>query len=102
MTFFVKKSYLCTGIKFIKTMISKRIQGKKRNKLLRYKAVQDEFNKHDCLRIPITVIWRDFIYPKFFISRDTLYRILSTPVEEELRAVEQEIQKLNTQQPSLF
>lgn len=83
-------------------MISKRIQGKKRNKLLRYKAVLDEFNKHDCLRIPITVIWRDFIYPKFFISRDTLYRILSTPIEEELQSVEEEMKKTTTGQPSLF
>lgn len=59
-------------------------QGRKRNQLLRYQAIMEEFNKHDCRYIPITVIWREFIYPKFFISRDTLYRILNTPIEQEL------------------
>lgn len=62
----------------------KREIGAKRNKLLRYKLIMDEFNKHDCRYIPITVIWREFIYPKFFISRNTLYKILNTPIEEEL------------------
>lgn len=62
-------------------------QGRRRNQLLRYQAVMEEFNKHDCRLIPITVIWREYIYPKFFISRDTLYRILSTPIEEELASL---------------
>ena len=47
----------------------------------------EEFNKHDCRLIPITVIHREYIYPKFHISRDTLYRILNTPIEEELKKV---------------
>lgn len=55
----------------------------------------EEFNKHDCRYIPITVIHREFIYPKFHISRDTLYRILNTPIEEEL-------EEINRQQPTLF
>lgn len=69
--------------------------GRKRNLLRRYKAVMDEFNKHDCRYIPIAVIYREFIYPKFHISRDTLYRILSTPIEEEL-------DEIDRQQPTLF
>ncbi|MDY3547343.1 hypothetical protein PG291_01845 [Riemerella anatipestifer] len=69
--------------------------GRKRNLLKRYKLVMEEFNKHDCRYIPITVIHREFIYPKFNISRDTLYRILNTPIEEEL-------EKINHQQPTLF
>lgn len=69
--------------------------GRKKNLLRRYKAVMDEFNKHDCRCIPITVIHREFIYPKFFISRDTLYRILNTPINEELQEIEQI-------QPTLF
>ncbi|MDY3352271.1 hypothetical protein PG357_09800 [Riemerella anatipestifer] len=69
--------------------------GRKRNLLKRYKLVMEEFNKHDCRYIPITVIHREFIYPKFNISRDTLYRILNTPIEEEL-------EKINCQQPTLF
>lgn len=55
----------------------------------------DEFNKHDCRRIPITVIYRDYIYPKFHISRDTLYRILNTQIELELENIE-------LRQPTLF
>ena len=48
-------------------------QGYQRNQLLRYKAIMDEFNRHDYRYMPISVIWREFIYPKFFISRGTLY-----------------------------
>nr|DAJ29997.1 MAG TPA: hypothetical protein [Caudoviricetes sp.] len=48
----------------------------------------DEFNKYDARIIPISTIWREYIYPKFHISRETLYRILSTPIEEELEKVE--------------
>ena len=62
-------------------------QGRRRNQLLRYQAIMEEFNKHDCRYIPIAVIWREFIYPKFFISRDTLYRILNTPIEDELASL---------------
>lgn len=69
--------------------------GRKRNQLLRYKAIMDEFNKHDCRYIPIAVIWREFIYPKFFISRDTLYRILNTPIEDELATLPPASKQLN-------
>ena len=48
---------------------------RKANMMLRDEAVLEEFNKHDARYIPIAVIWREFIYPKFFISRQTLYRI---------------------------
>lgn len=57
--------------------------GKKKNLRHRYRLVMEEFNKHDCRHIPIAVIYREYIYPKFGISRDTLYRILNTPVEDE-------------------
>lgn len=57
-------------------------QSKRRNKMLRNKAIMEEFNKYDCRLIPISVIWREFIYPKFFISRGTLYQILNSCVEE--------------------
>lgn len=75
---------------------SNRRKGQKKNNLLRYQKIMDEFNQHDCRIIPITVIWREFIYPKFHISRETLYRILKTPIEDEL----QELNK--TDQTSLF
>lgn len=48
-----------------------RREASRRNQLLRYQAVMEEFNRHDARYIPITVIWREFIYPKFFISRKT-------------------------------
>ena len=51
----------------------------RRNQLLRYQAVMNEFNAHDARYIPITVIWREFI------SRKTLYHILNIDVEQELK-----------------
>ena len=62
-----------------------RREASRRNQLLRYQAVMKEFNRHDARYIPITVIWREFIYPKFFISRKTLYHILNTDVASEIR-----------------
>lgn len=59
--------------------------GRKRNLLLRYKAIMDEFNKYDCRIIPINTIYRNYIKPKFNISRDTMYRILNTDIETELK-----------------
>lgn len=63
-------------------------KGRERNKLLRYQKIMEEFNKHDCRYIPITTIHKNFIYPKFFISRDTLYRILNTDIDEELKELD--------------
>ena len=59
-------------------------KGKRKNMLLRYKSIMEEFNKYYHYDIPITVIQRKYIYPKFFISRDTLYRIFNTQIDEEL------------------
>lgn len=67
--------------------IKPQILGRRRNLLHRYKLVMEEFNKHDCRLIPIAVIHREFIYPKFGISRETLYRILNTPIEEERQKI---------------
>lgn len=61
--------------------------GRKRNLLHRYKLVMEEFNKYDCRITPITVIHREYIFPKFGISRDTLYRILNCAIDEELEKV---------------
>ena len=59
--------------------MEKQRKGYRRNQL-----IMDEFNLHDCRYVPISVIWREFIYPKFFISRKTLYRVLSMDIEKEL------------------
>lgn len=56
-----------------------------KNTLLRYKAIQDEYIKHKNEDIPTTVVWRKHIYPKFFISRTTLYNVLGTPVNKQLK-----------------
>lgn len=66
-------------------MDDSRREASRRNQLLCYQAVMEEFNRHDARYIPITVIWREFIYPKFFISRKTLYHILNTDVASEIR-----------------
>ncbi|PTD14381.1 hypothetical protein [Flavobacterium columnare] len=59
----------------------------KKNALLRYKAIQEEFLKHKNEDIPLTRVWRNYIYPKFFISKTTLYNILGTPIEKELKQI---------------
>jgi len=62
--------------------------------MLKYQAVMLEFEQHDCNEVPITVIWRKYIYPKYFISRQTLYRIFSTNVEETLDKVKKHGEQL--------
>ncbi len=61
----------------------------RKNLLLRYKAIMEEFDKYDCRTIPITTIWRKYIFPKFHISRETLYKIFNTDIEGELRSIEE-------------
>jgi hypothetical protein len=67
--------------------VSKQSIGRKKNLLHRYKIVLEEFNRHYTPHSNISAIHRDIIYPKFGISRDTLYRIFNTPIEEELEKV---------------
>ncbi len=61
--------------------------GRKRNTLLRYKDILTDFQNHKTEDIPTTVVWRKYIYPKYHISRTTLYNILATPVNKELKEV---------------
>jgi len=70
-------------------------KGIKTNKLLRYQAIKEEYNAHRRLGIPTAVIWREHIYPKYFISRTTLYNILCTSVNKEL-------QEMHNEQLSMF
>lgn len=58
--------------------------GLKRNRLLRYKAIKEDYDHYRRLGVPTTVIWREHIYPKYFISRTTLYNILCTSIHKEL------------------
>ncbi len=78
--------------------------GQRRNLLLRYKMVMEEVDKHDLRDIAITRLHRKYIYPKFHISRDTLYRIFNTDIDSELTKLDEEeknLQVVDTQQ-SLF
>ena len=61
----------------VERMLIESDHSRQQNLALRDRAVIEEFNRHDARYIPITVIWREFIHPKFFISRQTLYRILN-------------------------
>ncbi|MDB0603173.1 hypothetical protein PL373_18980 [Tenacibaculum maritimum] len=73
-------------------------QGVQKNKLLRYKDVLDLYHEKKTEDIPVTVVWRKYIYPKFHISRTTLYTILGTPVVKELK----QIHAIEQQQLSMF
>lgn len=72
--------------------------GSQKNKLLRYKKILDYYHEVYNEDIPLTKIHSKFIYPKFFISRTTFYKILSTPVTKELK----EIQAIEESQLSMF
>lgn len=78
--------------------ITARKLGTQYNKLYRYQLILDEYNQHNTIDIPLTVIWRKYIYPKFGISKATLYTILATPVKKEIEKVEE----AQRQQLSLF
>lgn len=80
------------------TNCQKQQQGVQKNKLLRYKDVLDLYKEKKTEDIPVTVVWRKYIYPKFHISRTTLYTILGTPVVKELK----EIHIIEQQQLRMF
>ena len=62
--------------------------GNQRNKLLRYKAIQEVYLKHKTEDIPFAVVHRKYIYPQFFISIGTLYNVLGTPIDKQLKELE--------------
>lgn len=59
-----------------------------KNVLLRYKAILEDYLKYKTEDIPLTVIHRKYIYPKYFISKQTLYNVLGTPVNKLLKELE--------------
>ena len=69
-----------------------RQQGILKNKLLRYREIVKEYQSHNTQDIPLTVIWRNYIYPKYYISIGTLYNALNEPIEKQLK----ELQALET------
>lgn len=66
---------------------------KRKNKLLQYRNIMQEFEalqKKNKGAI-ITQLYKNFIYPKFFISKHTLYKIFNTDIEKELQEIEEQI-----------
>lgn len=72
--------------------------GIQRNKLLRYKLIKELYLKYKTEDIPTTVVWRKYICPVYPISRTTLYEVLCTPVNAELKKIEE----LESRQIQLF
>lgn len=70
--------------------------GRRRNLLLKYQKIMEEFDRYDCRDVPIAVIHRKYIYPQFYISRNTLYVIFNTDIDGELEKLK-EIAKEDTQ-----
>ncbi|EHQ43457.1 hypothetical protein M2306_002069 [Myroides gitamensis] len=69
--------------------------GRTLNKLRRYQLILDLYNEHKTPDIPVSVVWRKYIYPVYPISRTTLYEVLGTAVHKELMRVEEECKQLN-------
>lgn len=75
--------------------------GTQRNKLYRYGLIADFYQeKHKEFKgyITMTKMHQDFIYPKFGISKKTLYAVLNTNIKGDLKKLEEYEQ----QQLSLF
>ncbi len=70
---------------------SKQKLGARKNTLLRYKEIiavykmKVEENKW----MPAQEIHRQFIYPQFYVSRATMYEALRTPVDRDLKRIQE-------------
>lgn len=73
---------------------------KRRNKLLQYRLIMQEFEalQKKYKGAVITKLHKEFIYPKYFISRDTLYQIFNTDIENELQEIEAQIKRCKERQ----
>lgn len=62
-----------------------------RNKLLRYRAILETYLFYKTDDIPFTVVWRKYVYPKHFISKGTLYNIINTPINKQLKEIDSQL-----------
>lgn len=69
-------------------MLNKKNKNNQRNKLMRYKAILDTYLEHKTPDITLTTVYRNYIFPKYFISKGTLYIILNTPISKQLKELE--------------
>lgn len=67
-------------------------RGRKLTTLLHYKNVKALYDMHKTEDIADAVILRKYIYPVYPMSRVTLYKILCTPVNKELKELQEEMQ----------
>jgi len=72
--------------------------GTQKNKLLRYQLVLELYHQHKTEDNSVMCVWRKYIYPKYAVSRTTLYTILGTSVNKELK----EIKAFEDSQLSMF
>jgi hypothetical protein len=71
-------------------MINKKNKNLK-NKLMRYKSILDTYLEYKTPDIPLLVVYRNYVYPKHFISVGTLYTVLNTPIEKQLKELENDV-----------
>lgn len=57
----------------------------RKNKLLQMKQVLEVYNREKKEGVSTVHVYRTYIYPQFHISINTLYNILSTPVQKLLK-----------------
>lgn len=70
--------------------VKRRMLGRQHNTLQRYRVIMQEFDQYNNGDVPITVIWRKYIYPKYYISRQTLYNIFNTDIAGQLNRVKEQ------------
>lgn len=63
--------------------------GARKNTLLRYKEIINLFKQKQAENkwMPANAIHAQYIYPRFFVSRATMYEALRTPVERDLKEI---------------
>lgn len=66
----------------------------KRNLLLRYAKIVEIYKAHKEEDVPSTRVLKKHIFPIYPISYRTLMTILSTPVNKELKEIDQNIEEL--------
>ena len=68
--------------------LTKQAIGIQNNKLQRYRLIMELYMLHKTEDIPTTVVWRKYIYPVYPISRTTLYTIIDTPINKQIKELQ--------------
>ena len=66
---------------------------RKKNFLLRVKAVVELYNEHKKEGVSAVWVHKAIIYPRFYISRSTLYEYLSINYKKQLKEIDDEIKQ---------